>query len=236
MIANMKRLIFLILAMLTSALCARAPVAVRAEERTPLYAVAEDDNVYFYSQADDKSGLFILPRTYYVRVLAVGEPFCRVEYQEDVLPYKKLTGYCRKGELTFVDFVPARPFLNKEISVTYTLPESGSPVGETFGSIEVSYLYYGSYRAGTSLFYYVCSDGKFGYVPAAEELTYDLNTDYLSAVSGTEEPPAESGKTSSLSPAQIVAVCVICLSAAAVAVFVVRGKRKPAPRDESADF
>lgn len=232
----------LICALLTpvSALAAHAE-QTDAGQPQELYAVAAERNIYLYSSADEKSGLFILPYTYYVKVLSLGEPFCRVEYQDDVPPYKKVTGYCKKQSLTFVDFVPTRPFLRREITVTYTLPEKPafSP-SDAFTSVSVSYLFYGTYTVGSAEYFYVYGNGEFGYLPATEEIVYDLNTDYLAAVSApTEEPePPSEEKNEGLSGLQIFFICALCVSAVAVALFVLHGKKSPASsaQEEHSDF
>lgn len=205
----------------------------RADAEGELYAVADSSAVYFYSEADEKSGLFILPFTYYVKVLNLGEPFCRVEYLADEAPYKKVTGYCKKSELTFVDFTPARPYLKREVTVKYSLasPSPTVPSG-AFDSVEVSYLYYGSYRAGTSLFYYVYGNGSFGYVPADGELTYDLNTDYLEQTSGKPSDPEPEKPAGSLSGLQIALICIGCVLLVLFTVLVLRGKRPSPPPHE----
>lgn len=238
----MKRILIclLIIISLISPTAVTAHADGETSENGELYAVADSRDVYFYSEAKESSGLFILPYTYYVKVLSLGEPFCRVEYLDDASPYRKITGYCKKSEITFVDFVPARPYLRREITVRYSI-ESGLPTMGTgaFDNVEVNYLYYGSYRAGTSLFHYVCHNGEFGYVPASEEITYELNTDYLEKTSA-ELPPSEnepSPTSSTLSPVQITVICVLCVAVVGIAAFVLRGKRgTPRHNDDSSDF
>lgn len=232
----MKR-IFLILFALALALAAPlSPTAAYAEGEAR-FAVAAERDVWFYREPNDKSGLFILPYTYYVSVLSEGEPFCAVEYLDDTPPYKKISGYCKRDDLTFVDFTPARPYLRRQITVTYTLPESPSaPAGGSFQTVEKTFLFYGTYYSGTAEYHYVYADGTFDYVPASEEVTYELNTDYLSPVSGNlPESPEDSAP---LSGGQIAALCVLCAAVVAAAVFILRGRRKspPLPDEESAEF
>jgi len=201
-----------------------------AEESSVQYAVAAQQGVYLYREADEKTGLFILPYTYYVRVLSLGDPFCKVEYLVDDGTYKKVSGFCKKEELTFVDFVPQRPYLKREITATYSLSHIGPiPTGdEFFETIEVKYLFYGTYQVGSALYYYVYGNGKFGYLPAQEEITYDLNTDYIKETSGEAETPPDTNQSSALTPTQIVFLCALGVSVVAIAVFVIRGKKQPA--------
>ncbi len=199
-----------------------------ATEATPLYAVADSPNVYLYAEREENAGLFLIPHTYYVRVTALGEPFCAVEYHTDEPPYKKISGYCKKSELLFVDFIPARPYLKKQISVTYTLPESGKlPSGDDFlESVSVDYLFYGEFPVGSARYYYVYGNGSFGYLPATEEIVYEKNTDYLTEASGNvEEPPVTENEP--LDGVQIFFLVALCIGVLAVVLFVVRGKKQP---------
>ena len=234
-----------LLALLCALLAPVSTISAHADQNDAqpqeLYAVAAERDIYLYSAADEKTGLFILPYTYYVKVLSLGDPFCRVEYLDDTPPYQKVTGYCKKESLTFVDFVPARPFLRREITVTYTLPNKPtfSP-SDGLLTVEVSYLFYGTYTVGSAEYFYVYGNGEFGYLPATEEITYDLNTDYLTAVSspsGDENgQPAE--KKEGLSGLQIFFLCALCVSAVAIALFVLHGKKSAfsSEREESSDF
>ncbi len=237
----MKRIIISIIFLVVAALSSvSATVSAKADgESRELYAVADSRDVYFYSEPQENSGLFILPYTYYVKVISLGEPFCRVEYLDDAAPYRKITGYCKKSEITFVDFTPVRPFLRREVTVRYSIEGNLPTVGTgAFDSVEITYLYYGSYRAGTSLFHYVYNNGEFGYVPAAEELTYELNTDYLDQTSAETPPPQNDPAGSSpLTAVQITVICVLCVAVVGIAAFVLRGKRSDVRhKDETSDF
>lgn len=228
----MKKLfLFISFLILLSAVCFPQPVSASAEESVPQYAVADGKSIWFYSEPNEESGLFILPYTYYVLVISEGQTYCAVRYLDDVSPYKAITGYCKTEELTFVDFIPERPYLRKELTVTYSITNSsGFTMGNgSFDTLEKTYLFYGTSYLGTARFYYVYSDGVFDYIPATQEITYELNTDYLTAAAaGTDsdaEPSAEG-----VSVLQIVVICLIVAAVVAVALFVLRGK-KPVPQD-----
>lgn len=198
-----------------------APV-VRAGAADAVYAVAADTNVWFYSAEEEASKLFLIPETYYVRVLEREEEFSAVEYLVNDPPFRKVVGYCRTDALTFVDFVPERPYLRKEITLSYTLAAGGAPGGE-FDSIERTFVYYGSRYEKGNLYLYVLSEGVFGYVPAEEEPAFERNDDFL-AMAGPSEP-AEEVQAGGLSAAEIVVICLASAAAVVCAVFVLRGKR-----------
>ena len=240
----MKRMIALclLLLFLAAAWTPHSARTARAEEDAgqtqQLYAVAAERGVWLYSEADERTGLFILPYTYYVRVIAPGDPFCYVEYMDDSPSSPKVSGYCKKDELTFVDFIPERPYLKQEITVVYSLPDAPSvSVGDDFFySTEITYLYYGDYTIGSAAYYYVCLDGKFGYIPAVQEIEYDLNTDYLSQTNGNAVQPQPDTDSPALSGIQIFLLCAACASVVAVSAFVLRGKRAAVPPRDDAEF
>ena len=226
MIARMKAFILPMLAAILLALFPPAPLSAAAE--TQRYAVAPTEDVWFYAGEREEDRLFLLPCTYYVRVLEEGETYSAVEYAADAAPYKKLLGYCRTDLLLFVDFIPARPYLVREVTLTYRLPDAGSLGSEEFSAMQRTFAYYGERTERGQRYYYVYDGETFGYVPADEPLAYERNDDYLQAVSGeTEQNPAPETENASPNGVQIAVICVVCAAAVVVAVLVLRGKKPP---------
>lgn len=224
---------FIALSMLLALSAPSAAPAVRASADELRYAVAAGPDVPFYASESDEEGLFLIPETYYVHVLYEGGAYTAVEYLVNDPPYQKLVGYCRSEDLTFVDFVPARPYLRKQITVSYTIPNgSDDAFQDVFDSVERTFVYYGMrYRAGR-LYLYVLSEGKFGYIPSEAEPEFERNTDFLNVPS--EPADAENGGGSSgMGAAQIVVLCIVCAAAVVIAVLVLRGKRPSPPPDPS---
>lgn len=225
--ARMKKLIPILFALLLF-----LPVKTAAAHADGLrYAVAADSNVWFYTGESEEEKLFLLPETYYVRVLYEGETFSTVEYLVNDPPYRKLVGYCRTAALTFVDFIPARPFLRREVTLTYSLPASGT-LGDTFGSVERTFVYYGSRYENGQLYYYVLADGQFGFVPAAEELVFEKNDDFLSVpsapVGGSEDASGTGTASKAPTALQIVLIVLACVAAVVIAILVLKAKRHTA--------
>lgn len=207
-----------------------AASAARAEER---YACALSRDVYLYAEEDEKSGLFCIPYTYYVKILSEGTEYCYVQYSTDTPPYAAVYGYCRTEELYFVDFVPERPFLYYPIEVTYTL-ESGEsfPAGDNiFSEVTLSYAYYGDYTVGSSVYWYVALDGERGYLPETHDISYELNTDFENTAPEGNEGNA--GETFSVPVAQIVLGAVLGVLAVGVAYYLLRPRRPMPPKTES---
>lgn len=231
MIAAMKRIFSLLI--FTILVLALAPtLSLTANAAAEQYAVVPDGDVWFYAGETESSRVFLLPRTYYVKVLNTGDPYCRVEYLVDEAPYKKVTGYCKAEDIILVDYIPVRPYLKKQVTLSYSLPASGGgAIGDgSFSSVEKNFVYYGQRYEGAKLYYYVLSDGTFDYIPADAELVFEENTDYLDYLAaqetmgqgtGTPDAPPSGGMNATL----IVVICVACVAAVAIAVFVIKGKK-----------
>ncbi len=207
------------------------PAPQRAQAAEERYAAAVEADVWFYASDNENSRLFLLPATYYVKVLSEGETFTRVEYLTDDAPYQKISGYCRTEDLLFVDYIPVRPFLRKEVTLSYTLPQTGGLGGGSFSTVEKTFVYYGHRYEGDTLYYYVLSGDTFDYIPAEKELEYEKNTDcldYLAAQSASAEAEKAQG---GMNASAILVICIACAAAIAIAVLVVRGKRPPAIED-----
>lgn len=240
MIAAMKHFISLLIFTILLALLPVLPSAaspLSAAAAGEQYAYVPDGDVWFYAGESESSRVFLLPKTYYVKILGEGEKYCRVEYLVDEAPYKKVTGYCRTEDIIPVDYVPARPYLKKQITLSYSLPEGTGSLGGSFSSVEKTFVYYGLRYDGAKLYYYVLSDGTFDYISAESEAVFDLNTDY-SEYMASIDASAQGGGTGETPPAGnpnaavIAVICIACAAAVAVAVFVVKGKRTPPPDDQ----
>ena len=71
---------------------------VQAEQTTTPeagdYACILSDDVFFYANPDGRKGLFLLPKSYYVRLMEYRSDYCKVEYQTD-----DKTPYCLQAQL-----------------------------------------------------------------------------------------------------------------------------------------
>lgn len=67
------------------------------------WAKVEMDNVCFYAQAESSSALFILPRTYFVKLTDEKDGFYKAQY-------KDLIGYVKKEEVSPVSGTPSSPY------------------------------------------------------------------------------------------------------------------------------
>lgn len=151
-----------------------------ASAESSTYACVLSKETFLYAEQNENTGLFLIPCTYYVRVTAMGSEFCAVEYQTNSAEYRAVQGYCKTNELHFVDFTPVRPFVYYTLDLTYRLADGGSVLtGENMlTEWTVRAAWYGEYKIGSAVFYYVYANNQFGYVPKTEEVYFEQNTDY----------------------------------------------------------
>ena len=224
--------LYALCAMLTPHLTVSAQSVVQTQNTdTPNvgdYACILSDDVYFYLSPNGKDATFLLPKTYYVRLLAYGATYCKIEYLENSLYTQKLTGYARTESLTFVDYAPARPYLNYVFDVIYRLENATPSVGDGFTELTFTCAYYGDYPIGDKIWCYVLRDGEFGYVPKPDYLEYEENTEYAEYLEAQtsvvpddseEEPQAKSN-----SPAQIAILIALCLLVPILAALILKPK------------
>lgn len=238
---TMKRFILSFLALLSGLLAIYRPFLpafyVHADGETAVYACIRSDDVYLYQKENSSSGMFILPYTYYVKILAEGIDYCYVQYQTDGASYKAVYGYCKTAELTFVDYIPKNPYLSYTVQATYYLDGAASSfvTDSILSSVTLSYAYYGDYTVGSSVYHYVILDGKTGYLPKTAELSYELNTEYEQNLPQQNETPSPSSTTESELPiAQIVLFALLGLLAVGFVYYLLR-PRQPQPQSSTAD-
>ncbi|MBR4943551.1 MAG: hypothetical protein IKZ28_05920 [Clostridia bacterium] len=221
---------------LTSTAFSAHPLSVQGEENlfpeSGDYACILGDNAFFYSAPDERRGVFLLPKTYFVRLLTYGDTYCKIEYQRDESNAKRLIGYAKTEDLTFVDYVPARPFLYYCFDVCYEIGDTEYTDSDFLTQLTVTCVYYGDFRIGSGLYCYVLRGDDFGYIPKPNTLTYEENTEYADRLI-TEElpqtPPTTETPTedSSSTPAQIAILIVVCLLVPVLAGLILKPPRRP---------
>ena len=201
------------------------------------YACILTHDVFFYADKQEKSGLFLLPESYYVKILDVAPDFCKIEYLYDDTAVKKLTGYAKTSQLTFVSYVPKRPYLYQIFDVHYTLSDAVN-TSSVLNDLVISCAYYGDYTIGSQTYCYVLRGEQFGYVPKPADFTIERNGEYdewLQSVSSApeqDEPPAAQEETPSSSPAQIALLVAVCLLVPILAAFLFRSPKNQPYEDE----
>ena len=203
--------------------------AASAAPTTGSYACILTD-AYFYAEPSEKHGLFLLPKTYYVKLLEYGADYSKIEYLSDSAHTQSLVGYAKTSALTFVDYVPARPFLYYLVDVKYRIEDAAPNDSASLTELTVTCAYYGDYPIGSELWCYILRDGEFGYIPKPADLSYEQNTEYADRQQGessaSESAPDGNGK-SSANPIQIAILIAVCLLIPLLAALILKPPRRP---------
>lgn len=174
------------------------------------YACVTSNDCYFYATADLDDGVFLLPETYFVKILDETQTCYQIEYLSDGQNTRKVTGYCLKDKVDPVDYLPVTPYLYHFFDVTYTIGEENADGFLT--QITVNCVYYGDYTVGTKTYCYVLRGEEFGYVPKPVGFSYPANPEY--AERNAQNTPSETDEGSSLSPAFFIALALLAPAAA----------------------
>lgn len=205
------------------------PTRLKASAETDAYAYVNGNDVYFYTTRDENRGLFLLPKTYFVKVLAIEDDFCKIEYLYDDAYYKKLTGYAKKEQLIFVDFTPVRPYLYQLVDLRYTI--EGAPTdSSSLNQITITCAYYGEYKVGSQTYAYVLRNNEFGYVLKPPHLTVIENTEYLDRLQTPSTPSTPKDET--MSPLQVGALIAVCLLVPTVVATLSKPDKRPTNYEE----
>ncbi len=193
------------------------------------YAYIHTDSAYFYAAKNENSGLFLLPKTYFVKVLSADVEYCRIEYLYDSEYTQKLTGYAKTKDITLVDFTPNEPYLYHVFDVRYTLDGSFSEDETFLDQITITCAYYGDYKIGTKTYCYVLRGDSFGYIPKPDGLYYAENTEYADYLQGQTHPAGNNDghKGEGMSAAQIAILITLCLLVPLLAALVLKTSKKP---------
>lgn len=231
----MKKLLTFTIACIFALLSAlSAPLKVFGSAATPKsgeYACVLQENAFFYSAPDERRGLFLLPATYYVKLLEYGEEYCRIEYLYDGENVKKLLGYAKTSALTFVEYTPVQPYFSYLFEVRYRIEENGLTDSTFLNEITLTCAYYGDFKIGSETYCYVLRGGTLGYVPKPANLTIPKNTEYEEWVAqqtptdAPTEPPLQEQEESS--PAQIAILIALCLLVPTLAALILKPPRRP---------
>ncbi len=194
------------------------------------YACILQTDTFFYATPDESRGLFLLPQNYYVKLLERGTEYCKAEYLTDENGAKKVTGYVKTNELTFVDYLPKRPYAFQQFTLCYRIDEGTLDDSAFLTEITVECIYYGDYKIGSKTYCYVLREEDFGYVPKPTGLVLPENTEYAEYLAqlesaATETPPATEEPTSS--PAQVAILIALCLLVPVLAALILKPPRRP---------
>lgn len=180
------------------------------------YACIGED-CYFYDTPTLTRGVFLLPETYFVKILEEQDAYYRIEYLTDTAFTRKIVGYCRKEKVSPVDFQPTNPYLYRSFDVKY---QTGGETGDGFlTQITLSCAYYGDYRIGEQDYCYVLRGEEFGYVPKPDGFFYERNPE-------AAQTPSSPAKDDSASSPPYLLFLILALLAPAVAFLLFKSSSK----------
>lgn len=196
------------------------------------YACVLTNDAYFYTDKHERCALFLLPESYYVKLLEYAPEYCKIEYQTDDTNRKKLIGYAKTEHLTFVNYLPKRPYLSYVFEVDYYIEDPKIEDDSFLNKITLSCFYYGDYVVGNATYCYVLQNGSFGYVPKPDDLYYERNLEYeefLSASKPTPDEPSSSSTSteSTSSPAQLAILVALCLLVPILSALILKQPKRP---------
>ena len=210
-----------------------SPLIANAEEPPPQgdYACVLGA-AFFYALPDENRGVFLLPKTYYVRLIEYGSEFCKIEYQADFDIAQRLVGYAKTNALTFVDYVPECPYLYQTFDVVYQLNDAEHLDPSSLTQVVMTCAYYGDFKVGSKTYCYVLRGSQFGYVPKPTNLTYEENyeyAEYLENLQASTSAPNEepNPNKSAVSPMQIGILVALCLLVPLLAALILKPPRRP---------
>ena len=144
----------------------------------PAYALGESsgwarivkDNVFLYADPDSSKQMFMLEKSYYVRVIDEGEKLLRVVVMEGETNFPQITGYVKRTDVELCTAVPIAPYYptvrlavtTDSVALKLSPSTSASIVITATNTQKLSY--YGRIENGKS-WYYVCFGDQLGDVP-----------------------------------------------------------------------
>lgn len=139
------------------------------------WAKVNNDDAIFYAQPNDESALFILPKTYFVKLINEDETFYKAEY-------KDLVGFVKKEDVSPMNGTPLCPYFIETFRVFLPSGTGLYPTTKMTSENEIltiPYLYeelvfYGSIEGQTAIpdksnLWHYCryGDDEYGYVYSA---------------------------------------------------------------------
>lgn len=190
------------------------------------YACILEDNTYFYTQPNEECGIFLLPKSYYVKVLDYQANYCKIEYLYDSSLSQKITGYAKTNQLTFVEYTPKRPYLYYIFDVYYQIGDTQIEDSAFLTQLKISCAYYGDFYFGGKTYCYVLRGDTFGYVPKPATLSYEENTEYADYLAQIPTAPPEQTTSQSAPIGQIALFVSLSLLVPILAAFLLKQSKR----------
>ncbi len=165
-----------------------------------------------------------------MKVLSKEADYCCIEYLYDSTYTKKLIGYAKTSELTFVQFTPTTPYLYHLFDVRYTVDNNFAGDNSFLDQITITCAYYGDYKIGSKTYCYVLRGDSFGYIPKPDDLSFAPNSEYADSLTASSQKGENSHQAKNakegMSAAQIAILITLCLLVPLLAALVLKTSKK----------
>ena len=144
---------------------------------TPAYALGEGsgwarivkDNVYMYAEENSSKQMFMLEKSYYVRVLDSGDKMLHVAVMDNETNFPQITGYVKRTDVELTAVAPLAPYY-PTVRLTVTADSAALRLSpSTVANVVITATntqkvsYYGK-LVNDKNWYYVWFGDRFGYV------------------------------------------------------------------------
>lgn len=178
---------------------------------------------------------FIVPESYYVKVISAGSEVCRVSFMDGKTP--PIEGYLKTISLSFVNKTPAEIYPDIQLvtvrdevmfsELRNKTPRAVLSAGETA-------CYYGELTLSGATYVYVYSAGCIGYVPKTAFSSFDvpftdgylLPTENPSSDKNSSSEDTEKSKSSDYDPGKIIIIAAALIAVVSVVFIVTRPQKQ----------
>lgn len=210
---------------------------VSAENIVPDYGQIVTEDCCFYADASLKIVKFILPYSYYVKIVSVGTEASRVVYRSEDQTCPSAEGYVKNVCLGFNEVLPdslyPEPTLRlKTDEVVFGDKSLTSPKAVVVAGS--SARYYGEIKIDGSDYLYVYVNGYVGYVRKDGFISFDIPLNKVELLPDDNDDKTENSSTEKLyeeteknfSPSEIIVVAVIIVVGLTLLVFALKPSDK----------
>lgn len=140
------------------------------------YARIEEDNIWLYRNPvnADSEKLFLLEKSYYIKVIEAGTLYYTVEIFDNADGFSKVVGHVKRSDVTMCQTSPILPLYPKYVLNVITTSANLKLIPDISGATIATMLknqtvrYYGKYSIDGNIWYYVRFGSEMGYISSVE--------------------------------------------------------------------
>lgn len=190
-------------------------------------------NCYLYKEADPSSGIFILPESYYVKILSKGSTFHHISYLDEDDFATAIQGYVLATSVHIIDnYIPKNPYLQYKITVTFKINTVNDTDYPLLDEIQIDLPFYGIGKVNTKVLYCVDYNNKITAVDpkACGTLNYPKHPDSFIGNTNNSSQDATNSEQSNYLPLIVTSfIVILCLLGLGISYFIFNGTKKHKP-------